>query len=128
MPEPGRRRGQLRNGGRAAPVALANAVPRCEARSKRTGERCLAPATRWAWRVLGRRLCQHHGGGRGSGQVTREGMERIRRAQWKHGYFTRANVEQRSMIYEDRKRLGIPTRASWKLNPQPRDARGRFCR
>src|SRR5262245_20034921 len=55
----------------------ANAAPRCGARSKRTGKPC-----RGAAMPNGR--CKLHGG-KSTGPRTPEGLERSRRANWKHG-------------------------------------------
>jgi hypothetical protein len=57
----------------------ANAAPRCGARSKRTGKPC-----RGAAMPNGR--CKLHGG-KSTGPRTPEGLERSRRANWKHGHF-----------------------------------------
>src|SRR5262249_1466859 len=59
----------------------ANAAPRCGARSKRTGKPC-----RGAAMPNGR--CKLHGG-KSTGPRTPEGLERSRRANWKHGHFSR---------------------------------------
>lgn len=47
------------------PLSLANAAPRCAAKSKRTGRRCGAPA------VCGWTVCYHHGarGGAPNGEA-----------------------------------------------------------
>jgi hypothetical protein len=60
-------------------LARANAAPRCAARSKRTGKPC-----RGAAMPNGR--CKVHGG-KSTGPRTPEGLERSRRANWKHGHF-----------------------------------------
>ena len=59
--------------------------PRCSARSKRTGERCRAPAVR-GWRV-----CRFHGAGGGGPKGKRNGN-------YKHGLFTAENVHMRRTI------------------------------
>jgi hypothetical protein len=51
------------------------------ARSKRTGKPCRAAA-------MPNRRCKVHGG-KSTGPRTPEGLERSRRANWKHGYFSR---------------------------------------
>jgi hypothetical protein len=68
----------------------ANAAPRCGARSKRTGKRC-----RGAAMPNGR--CKLHGG-KSTGSRTPEGLERSRRANWKHGYFSREAKAERSRL------------------------------
>ena len=55
----------------------ANAVPRCGAKGKRTGQPC-----RGAAMLNGR--CRMHGGG-STGARTPEGQARCRAASWKHG-------------------------------------------
>jgi hypothetical protein len=59
--------------------------PRCSARSKRTGERCRAPA------VTGWRVCRFHGAGGGGPDGKRNGM-------YRHGRFTAENVQMRRTI------------------------------
>jgi hypothetical protein len=68
----------------------ANAAPRCGARSKRTGKPC-----RGAAMPNGR--CKVHGG-KSTGPRTPEGLERSRRANWKHGHFSREAKAQRSRV------------------------------
>jgi hypothetical protein len=55
---------------------MANAAPRCGARSKRTGKPCRAAA-------MPNGRCKVHGG-KSTGPRTPEGLERSRRANWKH--------------------------------------------
>src|SRR5262245_182926 len=62
-------------------LVRANAAPRCGARSKRTGKPCRAAAM-----PTGR--CKAHGGKR-TGPRPPEGLEGSRRANWKHGYYSR---------------------------------------
>ena len=61
-------------------LVRANAAPRCGARSKRTGKPCLAAA-------MPNGRCTLHGG-KSTGPRTPEGLERSRKANWKHGYST----------------------------------------
>jgi hypothetical protein len=68
-------RAAMRAGVREA-LVMANAAPRCGARSKRTGKPCRAAAM-----LNGR--CKVHGG-KSTGPRTPEGLERSRRANWKH--------------------------------------------
>ena len=70
----------------------ANAAPRCGARSKRTGKPC-----RGAAMPNGR--CKLHGG-KSTGPRTPEGLERSRRANWKHGHFSREAKAERSRLRE----------------------------
>src|SRR5919109_4661119 len=60
------------------------------ARSKRTGKPCRAAAMR-----NGR--CKVHGG-KSTGPRTPEGLERSRRANWKHGHFSREAKAERSRL------------------------------
>jgi hypothetical protein len=62
-------------------LVRANAAPRCGARSKRTGKPCRAAA-------MPNGRCKVHGG-KSTGPRTPEGLERSRRANWKHGYYSR---------------------------------------
>src|SRR5262249_13538107 len=65
-------------------------APRCGARSKRTGKPC-----RGAAMPNGR--CKLHGG-KSTGPRTPEGLERSRRANWKHGHFSREAKAERSRV------------------------------
>ncbi len=68
----------------------ANAAPRCGARSKRTGKPCQGAA-------MPNGRCKLHGG-KSTGPRTPEGLERSRRANWKHGHFSRAAKAERSRV------------------------------
>jgi hypothetical protein len=68
----------------------ANAAPRCGARSKRTGLPCRAAA-------MPNGRCRVHGG-KSTGPRTPEGLERSRRANWKHGHFSREAKAERSRV------------------------------
>ena len=72
---------------RLAALVRANAAPRCGARSKRTGKPCQAAA-------MPNGRCKVHGG-KSTGPRTAEGLERSRRANWKHGYFSREAKAER---------------------------------
>ena len=61
----------------------------CNATSKRTKQRCLAPA------IAGRSKCRFHGG-KSTGPRTAEGRARIAKAQTVHGRETRAIRAERS--------------------------------
>jgi hypothetical protein len=71
-------------------LVRANAAPRCGARSKRTGKPC-----RGAAMPNGR--CKLHGG-KSTGPRTPEGLERSRRANWKHGYYSCEAKAERSRV------------------------------
>lgn len=58
-------------------LAAADAAPRCGAKRKATGQPCRAPA-------MPNGRCHKHGGA-STGPRTAEGVERCRRAPWKHG-------------------------------------------
>jgi hypothetical protein len=68
----------------------ANAAPRCGARCKRTGKSCRAAA-------MPNGRCKVHGG-KSTGPRTPEGLERSRRANWKHGHFSREAKAERSRV------------------------------
>jgi hypothetical protein len=63
-------------------LVRANAARRCGARSKRTGKPCRAAA-------MPNGRCKLHGG-KSTGPRTPEGLERSRRANWKHGHLSGA--------------------------------------
>src|SRR5947207_14857788 len=71
-------------------LGSANAAPRCGARSKRTGNPCRAAA-------MPNGRCRVHGG-KSTGPRTPEGLERSRRANWKHGHFSREAKAERSHL------------------------------
>jgi hypothetical protein len=66
-------------------LVLANAAPRCTARSKRTGQPCKAPAQR-GWSV-----CYYHGAGGGAPRGPAHGMYRT-------GRFTSESIERRREV------------------------------
>ena len=69
----------------ANPMNAANTAQRCTAKSKRTGQRCNAPAVRgWA-------VCRFHGagGGHSAGRAN---------PAWKHGLRSKAHVESRKTV------------------------------
>jgi hypothetical protein len=70
----------------------ANAAPRCGARSKRTGKPCQGAA-------MPNGRCKFHGG-KSTGPRTPEGLERSRRANWKHGHYSREAKAERSRLRE----------------------------
>ena len=61
-------------------------APRCCAKSKRSGERCKAPA------VKGWTVCRMHGAGGGAPTGKRNGM-------WRHGGRTKQTDEIRAMAH-----------------------------
>jgi hypothetical protein len=61
-------------------LEAANAAPRCGAK-RRDGGSCRQPAMR-----NGR--CRMHGG-KSTGPRTPEGLERVRKARWKHGHYSK---------------------------------------
>ena len=71
-------------------LVRANAAPRCGARSKRTGKPCQGAA-------MPNGRCKVHGG-KSTGPRTPEGLERSRRANWKHGHFSREAKPERSRV------------------------------
>ena len=85
-----RRLGWLKNGN---PPGDLSQVPRCGARTKGRGTPCHGPSMK-----NGR--CRMHGG-KSTGPRTPEGLERSRRANWKHGGCSR---ETRELLRENRRR------------------------
>ena len=63
-----------------AHLDLAHAASRCGARRKRDGKPCCQPA-------MPNGRCRVHGG-LSTGPRTPEGLERSRRSNWKHGYYS----------------------------------------
>jgi hypothetical protein len=70
-------------------LPLAQAAPRCGART-RSGSACKSPA-------MPNRRCRLHGGP-STGPRTAEGLERMRRANTKHGRYTKENQQLMSLI------------------------------
>ena len=68
------RRGRLKNGN---PPGDPNTAPRCGAKTRK-GHPCLGP------KVRGCSRCRLHGG-KSTGPRTPEGLDRCRKASWKHG-------------------------------------------
>jgi hypothetical protein len=60
-------------------------APRCTAKSKRTGERCKAPA------VKGWNVCRFHGARGGAPEGEANGA-------WKHGHYSKAAKTERSLL------------------------------
>ena len=85
-----RRRGWLKNGNPSGDWTTAQ---RCGAMTRHQTA-CQCPAIR------GRRRCRLHGG-LSTGPRTPEGLERSRRARWKHGAYSR---EVRALLSENRRR------------------------
>jgi hypothetical protein len=77
---------RLKNGNRSGDP---QAAPRCGAKARtRGGNPCQAPA------VKGKMRCRMHGG-LSTGPRTPEGLERSKRARWKHGRFSQEAIESR---------------------------------
>src|SRR3954453_12982846 len=70
-----------------AHLALAHAAPRCGAK-RRDGGTCQSPA-------MANGRCRMHGG-KSTGPRTAEGLERSRKARWKHGHYSREAREERA--------------------------------
>lgn len=64
-----------------------NRAPRCTATSKRTGDKCKAPALR-SWKV-----CRFHGARGGAPRGPAHG-------QYRHGHFTCEAIERRQAVAE----------------------------
>ena len=86
----GKRRGWLKNGN---PPGDFTKAPRCGAKT-RSGTPCQAPAMK-----NGR--CRLHGG-KSTGPRTPEGLERSRKARWKHGLYS---VEVRTELEQCRREI-----------------------
>ncbi len=71
----------------------AQQAPRCGAKGKRTGKPCRQPA-------MENGRCRLHGG-LSTGPKTPEGLERSRKARWKHGHFSAEARNERRQIRED---------------------------
>lgn len=83
-----RRRGWLKNGN---PPGDFSKAPRCGAKT-RSGTPCQAPAMK-----NGR--CRLHGG-KSTGPKTPEGLERSRKARWKHGLYS-ADLKKEIRHYQE---------------------------
>lgn len=68
-------------------LRLADAAPRCGAK-RRDGGRCRGPA-------MPNGRCRMHGG-LSTGPRTPEGLERSRKAAWKHGHYSAEAIAQRA--------------------------------
>ena len=73
----------LRNGN---PQGNPNNAPRCGAKTRK-GTPCKAPA-------MANGRCRMHGG-KSTGPRTPEGLERSRKANWKHGYYSAESINMR---------------------------------
>ncbi len=82
-----KRRGWLKNGNRPGDFSKA---PRCGAKTRR-GRPCQCPA-------MANGRCRLHGG-LSTGLKTAAGIERIRRAVTKHGYYSKAATEERQRAH-----------------------------
>ncbi|MEQ1943511.1 HGGxSTG domain-containing protein [Mesorhizobium sp. VNQ89] len=67
------------------PLHLANAAPRCSAKSKRSGKACRSPAVR------GKRVCRMHGAKAGAPTGVANGR-------YRHGQFTCEAVNRRAAV------------------------------
>ena len=85
--EPHVRRGWLKNGN---PSGDLSKVVRCGARAKRTQQACMAPAMK-----NGR--CRFHGG-KSTGPLTPDGLERSRKAHWKTGEYSAKNLATKRSV------------------------------
>lgn len=59
-------------------------MKQCKAKSKRSGKRCQN------WAMHGKNTCRFHGG-KSSGPRTREGLEKIKSSNTKHGFYSVEN-------------------------------------
>jgi len=81
-----KRRGWLKNNN---PPGDPNTAPRCGAKTRK-GTPCRAPA-------MANGRCRMHGG-KSTGPRTKEGLERSRKANWKHGYYSAESIALRRYI------------------------------
>lgn len=88
------RRGWLKNGN---PPGNFFSAPRCGAKTRKDTP-CRCPAMR------NRRRCRLHGG-LSTGPRTAQGIERIRKAVTKHGFYTQAAILQRRRTREAMREL-----------------------
>jgi hypothetical protein len=102
------RRGRLNNGNRPGDLSK---VPKCGAKT-RCGGCCRAPAMK-----NGR--CRMHGGG-STGPRTPAGLEKSRKANWKHGRFSAAAIARRRKAKAEQRRadqvIGLVDRVSRLFN------------
>jgi hypothetical protein len=84
-------------------LELANAAPRCRAKRKSDGKQCRAAA-------MANGRCRVHGGP-STGPRTPEGLERSRKATWRHGHYSAeskaARAEGRHALRELRALLAL---------------------
>jgi glucans biosynthesis protein len=80
------------------PEMLCLNARRCGARTRRH-QPCQAPA------IKGKKRCRMHGGL--STGPTPDGLERSRRARWKHGRFCRAAIEARRVVRWETREEGM---------------------
>jgi hypothetical protein len=83
-----KRLGWLKNGN---PPCDLRSMPKCHAKAKSSGKRCGNLA------VKGKRVCWIHGG-KSTGPRSSEGLERSRKANWKHGYYSAEMVAERQYV------------------------------
>lgn len=88
------RRGWLKNGN---PPGDFLSAPRCGAKTRK-GQPCRQPAMK-------NQCCRLHGG-RSTGPKTREGKERSRMANWKHGYYSESQKLQRKIMKKKLREYG----------------------
>jgi hypothetical protein len=63
----------------------------CKAQSKRSGVGCKRAA------VIGKKVCYMHGGA-STGPKTSNGRKRIANAQFKHGWYSKASLDERKRL------------------------------
>lgn len=85
----------LFNVGKIEPSGDLAGRPKCGARSRQKGGQPCA-----AFVVRGRKRCRMHGG-LSTGPRTPEGLERSRRARWKHGRYSREAIEARRLANQE---------------------------
>src|SRR5438128_10882132 len=95
----GKHRGDLKHGN---PAGDPSTAPRCGAKT-RSGKKCRAPAMRNPKTGLSTR-CRMHGGA-STGPQTPEGLERCRKAPWKHGRRSASAMAERKQRTSEKRRI-----------------------
>ena len=86
--------GWLKNGN---PPGNPNTAKRCNAYARRTGKPCLQPA-------MGNGKCRLHGG-KSTGPKTKQGLAASRKANWRHGEYSKKSLEEQRALKQGLKFL-----------------------
>jgi hypothetical protein len=96
-----------------AALELARAARRCGARRRADGCPCTQPA-------MANGRCRFHGG-KSTGPRTSEGLERSRKANWKHGYYSAEAKAARVQARADLRRLWDLLKQAHEAGQEPED-------